>query len=794
MSNTIAQRSIATNEAISPTKTPLANAVSQHRKSLLATALMLPVAAMAQGPQLEEVVVTAQKRTSNLQDTPISVQVLGNERMSQLNISNFEDYIKFLPTVSYSPGQPGQALIFMRGITSGNNGNHSASMPSVGVYLDEQPITTINEVLDIHAYDIARIETLAGPQGTLFGSSSQSGTLRIITNKPNLGEFEAGYNVAVDTIDGGDNGYTGEGFINLPIGDNTALRLVGWHDKQGGYIDNVFDSINYAASGIVKTNEGLVKDDWNEVETSGLRAQLKIELNDNWTVTPAITYQERETEGVWDHDPDDLGDLESRAFFDSFSDEDWYQAGLTVRGQIGDFELVYAGAYLDRDKTSQYDYTGYAEYLEDLYAYYGYACYLYSADGSCADPSQLVTGDENWNRTSHELRLQSSQDQRLRFIVGLFYQDQEHDFDLQWIPPDMDPAGSIIPGGHTVWQTKQVREDSDKAIFGEVSYDFNDQFTLLVGARYYEYENELYGFNGFIGHCTGFYDASGEFVEDRANGVPQYPCFDTMILDDTKKNEDVIYKVNLTYEMNDDVMMYVTYSEGYRPGGVNRARVDGVPGYEEDFTNNYEFGWKSSWMDDRLRFNGAAYYVEWDDFQYSILDFAVSNLTIINNAGQATVKGLEFDLDFAATQELTLSLAVSLNDAELDEDLINGTDLEAPDGSALPFVPETQFSAIGRYDTELAGYNAYAQAAWSYTGSSWNDLRIDNRIRQSSYDLVNLAFGISKDNWTLDLFVDNATDERTELSRNDPGYPSDIDTTINTNRPRTYGIRFGQRF
>ncbi|MFK8050774.1 MAG: TonB-dependent receptor [Halioglobus sp.] len=784
-------------DRIIPKKNAIARSISQHRSALLAgaaaTALLVPGHSWAQ--TLEEVIVTAQKRQSNLQDTPISVQVLGSDRLDDLNISGFDDYIKFLPTVSFQSSRPGISQVYMRGITSGGDGNHSASSPSVGVYLDEQPITTINEVLDIHAYDIARIETLSGPQGTLFGSSSQAGTLRIITNKPVIGEFQAGYDIALNTVKDGEEGYTVEGMVNLPISDNSAIRLVGWHDKAGGYIDNVPGTFTLAASGITIENDDQVEKDFNDVETTGMRAQLKVDLNENWTVTPALIYQEMDSNGVFHHDPEAIGDLETNEFFDTFYDEEWYQASLTVEGKIGDMDLVYAGAYLDRDRDSQYDYTGYAIYLEDLYGnYYGYDCYIYLADGSCGNSSQKVAQDENWNRTSHELRLQSSQDQRLRFIVGLFWQEAEHDFDLQWIPRELDPANSIIAGGSTVWQTKQVRIDQDQAVFGEISFDITEKLTVLGGFRAYEYENELYGFNGFIGHCTGVFDASGDFVEDRVNGVPQRPCFDTRILDDTADNDDVIGKFNLTYTIDEDKLVYFTWSEGYRAGGVNRARVEGIPTYEEDFTTNWEVGWKTSWLDNRLRFNGAVYFIDWEDFQYSILDFAVSNLTIIRNAGQATSKGLEFDMDFAATDKLTLSFSGAYTDATLDEDIINDGEVIASDGNELPYVPEYQFTTIARYATNFGDFESHAQAAWAYTDNTWSSIEEGDREDQDSYNLVSLSAGIAKDNWKLDLFVDNATDERIEINRNNPGYPSVKDSFIDTNRPRTIGIRFGQKF
>jgi outer membrane receptor protein involved in Fe transport len=788
-------------------KNNLAFIMYQRRKQLLATALALPMSAMA-SPMLEEILVTAQKRDANLQDTAVSVQVMGGEQMKNLNVQGFDDFIQFLPTVSYMGTRPGVAQIYMRGISSGGNGNHSASAPSVGVYLDEQPITTINEILDLHAYDIARVETLAGPQGTLYGSSSQSGALRIITNKPLMGEFEAGYDISANKIEHGDNGYTLEGFANIPLTDNAALRIVGWHDDQGGYIDNVAASITYDGSGITRDNSDVVEKDFNDTETSGFRALLKVDLDEDWTITPGLTYQEMRANGVFDHDPKDnafgdsndgqlasqsAGDLKTREFFDTFYDEEWYQASLTIEGKIGDLDFVYAGAYLDRDRTSQYDYTGYSEYLESG----GSGCLYYTEYvnyDTCADPSQYVDGDENFNRSSHEFRIQSSAEERLSFIAGVFWQEQEHDFDLQWTVPEQATAASVIPGGHVTWQTKQVRNDQDQAIFGEVSFDISDQFSVLYGRRHYEYDNVLYGFNGWLGNCTGDY-VDGKFVPGVGANVPQFPCFDTNVLDGKNSNRDKIQKLNFTYVINDDLMIYMGYSEGYRAGGVNRARIEGIPGYDEDFAENYEFGWKTSWLDNRLRFNGALYHVDWKDFQFDILDFDISNLTIIRNAGQGVVDGIEFDLDFAATEGLMLSLAASFNDAELDEDIITDGAVLAAKGTSLPVVPHRQMTSIARYETEIGEYGVFVQGAYSYTGASWSEMDVSVRNRQSSYELVDLSAGLSMNNMSFSIYLDNAFDERAEISNRYAGYDSSIDNgVISVNRPRTIGISFGQRF
>lgn len=781
---------------------PLFSAISLALTgSVMAAAICVPAHA-DESYALEEVIVTATKQSKSLQDIPVSVQVLGNQELQDLQVKGFNDYMMYMPTVSYTQAGPGFGQIYMRGIASGGDGVHSGSMPSVGVYLDEQPVTTINQILDIHIYDIARIETLSGPQGTLYGQGSQSGTIRIITNKPELGVSESAYDLNLNTVKSGDIGYGFDGFTNIPINDRMAVRLVGWYQETGGYIDNVPGRIEYAASGIVKTNEGLVKKNVNDNTKYGVRALLKIDLNDKWTLSPGIMYQKSNSDGYWGQNTAIDQELASVRFFDEYADEDWYQASLTVDGKIGNLDVVYAGAYLDRNLDSMYDYSGYAEYLEDLYGYYGYDCLYYDALGGCADGSQFVTGNENFTRVSHELRISSSQDQRFRWVAGLFYQRQEHLFDLQWVVPDMNPADSVVENGVTTWQTNQQRIDRDKAVFGEVYFDISDKLTAIGGLRWFEYENSLYGFNGFLKHCTGFVDADGNFTEDPA-GTPQFPCFNTGILDDVSKGDDFAYKGSLQYRPNPDKMLFVTYSEGFRAGGVNRARVPGIPKYEPDWVINYEFGWKTSWLDNRLRFNGSAYIVDWKDFQFGFLDFTISNLTIIQNVGESRTKGIEWDLSYAATENLTVSFAGSYNDAKLqqdfwrsDDDRIAGEPPTSAKGTKMPYVPLWQLSFIARQNFNLGSLPAFGQFALAYNDAAWNTL--DNSIRQEmgAYTLVNLTTGIQKDNWTLTFYVNNLADERGQNDILDPGYfsPSGVDYNENIVRPRAFGLTWSQHF
>ncbi len=653
----------------------------------------------------------------------------------------------------------------------------------------------------MHVYDIERIETLSGPQGTLYGQGSQAGTLRIITNKPVIGEFQAGYDIYGDTVSHGGSGFGLDGFVNIPINDNMAARLVAWYQDEAGWIDNVEGELHYLGSGFVNNNSALVDDDFNTAKTAGFRGQLKIDLNENWTVTPSINYQDADVNGSWQENPEYTGGKhQTSVFFPAWQDENWYQATLTVDGDIGDLNLVYAGAYLDRDVESSYDYSGYAEYLES----FGY-CYYYDANGDCADPSQYVYGDENFNRNSHEIRLQSSPEGQVRWVTGLFYQRQEHLFDLQWRVPAMNPADSVVPGGDVVWQTYQRRVDKDTALFGEAYIDMGSFLTWTFGARYFEYDNSLYGFHGNIGYCTGYYDESGDFVEDQENGTPQFPCFNTGILDDVSKGDDMAYKASLEWRLAEDKMVYATWSEGFRAGGVNRARVPGIPKYEPDFVQNYEIGWKTQWADGTLRFNGAAYVIDWNDFQYGFLDFTVSNLTIIQNVGNSRTKGLEFDLDWAPIDNLLLKLSGSFNDAKLeepfwrnDDDRINGLPPDSPKGTPMPYVPELQYTFIGRYTFDAGTWPVFAQVAWAYRDGSWTDLQVSNERRRymDSFGVLNLSTGIERDNWSITLYGNNVTNERGVTNYVDPGYdsPSGVDDRTNYIKPSSYGIRWSQRF
>jgi outer membrane receptor protein involved in Fe transport len=344
---------------------------------LVSGAVSSPRAVASDALVMEEVVVTAQKRSQSLQDVPISIDVLGAAELENLGVTDLEDFVQMMPSANYTSLGPGSGDIYIRGISSGGE-NALGSTPNVAVYLDEQPVTAVNSYLNPHIYDVARIESLAGPQGTLFGANSQSGSIRIITNKPDPSKFEASYDLEGNSVEDGDIGYLFEGMVNIPLGDRAAVRLVGFHKEDAGFIDNVAGSYTFnnanvragltdpaaiaEAADITITNDNVAKDDFNEATTQGLRAALGIDLNDNWTMTATVMRQELDSKGVWDHDPTEVGDLEVVRFLPDSNEDEWTQSSLVVEGQIGGMSLTYAGSYMEREVEGRADYSLYSDF------------------------------------------------------------------------------------------------------------------------------------------------------------------------------------------------------------------------------------------------------------------------------------------------------------------------------------------------------------------------------------------------------------------------------------------------
>ena len=797
--------------------------------SLLASSMLTPAlaraadAAASSAGQVTELVVTAEKREENIQTIAMSVQALGAKRIDELNITEFEDYVKFTPSVTFQTLGPNQTSIYMRGVASGDNANHSGPLPSVGVYLDEQPITTIGGTLDIHIYDIARIEVLPGPQGTLYGASSEAGTLRIITNKPDPSHFSAAYDLQGSDWAHGGFGYVAEGYANVPLNDRAAVRMVAWDQHDPGFIANVPGTRTFSTSGFTINNAPFVTKHANPTDTVGGRLALLVDLDANWTIEPTLIGQSQHNTGFFGFEPS-VGDLAYQRFGPDTDNDNWYQAALTLAGKLGRYDLTYSGGYFRRNVEQRTDYTDYSIMYD---AVFGSGHYWQDAHGNPLNaPQQTIFGRDQFWKESNEARIASPASDRFRFLAGLFQERQEHWIVQDYVIPGFGPQLSVPGWPNTIWLTDQNRVDRDEAVFGEASYDITPQLTLTAGIRGYHFRNTLFGFYGFsegYQQLTGFGSGMGDMGQNCQPGKAwkNAPCVN---LDKSVSGSGETHKVNLSYKVSSDALVYFTYSTGYRPGGNNRNGSFGP--YQSDFLSNYEIGWKTAWLDHRLIVDGAVFYEDWTNFQFSFL--GPNSLTIIENAPSARVLGVEANAEARPDEHWDLSAALAYTDGRLTKNFC-GTDSNAQviptcsdafaaandgalHGTQLPYTPSFKGSLTARYMWDLNDWRAHVQASVAYQNSMPVALRAaDMPFLQAppftngapGYATVDLSAGVQRQNLRIELFAKNVADERGQLNRFIPctlstcgpiipGIPQAL--YVVPTQPRVIGIKFGQSF
>ncbi|HIO46953.1 TPA: TonB-dependent receptor [Candidatus Poribacteria bacterium] len=814
--------------------------IKEHLTYYFSTLALLNAAAfsgfaMAQA-ELEEVVVTARKKTESLQDVPISVSALRESDLEDKGINVFEDYLLQLPSVTAGGAGPGTSTIYIRGLASTTPNLTTAGVaglaPNVSFYLDEQPLAQPGRNLDVYAADMARIEVLAGPQGTLFGASSQAGVVRMITNKPVIGEASANVEVEARFMPGADTGDKVELVANMPLGDSAAARFVAYRDKKGGYIDQVAGSLNASQSarfrpaGTLRDNGlpvsssragfqagadlsgatlsnaiAIVKEDANTLTYQGFRASLAHEINENWNALATVAQQTIDADGVFFVDPN-LGDLEIQRYTEDVIEDEFDNMSLTLEGSIGDLDVVYAGAYTDRTSDQMVDYTDYLfvgqylpYYICDYYVTYTTYAPGNVPTGTCGAPNLLVDSTTNLEVTSHEFRIHADLNDTTSLTAGVFASDTElTELNLFTYPGSVDNdityaanyaltdtsvtgvINKASPGWFSAGPYSEPviffndikRTDKQMGVFGEVSFALNDTSELSVGARWYDIEVDFEGsanssfYNGFGNPDTQQFGSnlSAQYAPGNANGYP-----------DKAQTDGVIGKVTYSWNPSEDVMYYATWSEGFRPGLLNRpvgsSSPDGSytvkPVVDSDEVTNYEFGWKAVLQDGALRFNGSVFMVDVSGLQSTIFDPSIVNLFFSDNAADAEIKGVEGDFVYYTDNGLILSGAFSLLDTEITKSLVPTADVVV--GSDLAFAPgfQANFSARKEWGTS-SGNTGHWQAQFNHSRASDSDIMEPNRATQGMYSLANIRAGVSNDSWTAEMYIDNITDERAEIS------------------------------
>lgn len=872
----------------------------------------------------DEIIVTATKRAESAQDIAVTVTAIGEQKLDELGINVFTDYLLQLPGVTSGGNGPGQNTIYIRGLASTTPANSVAGVaglaPNVALYLDEQPVSQPGRNLDIYAADLERVEVLSGPQGTLFGASSQAGTVRLITNKPKLGVFEASSNFGVSFTDGGESSNFVEAVINVPVTDKFAVRGVFYNDDQGGYIDNVsgsrtafgnegsapiggrfrpvgtvrqngipvnsfrggFQAGSFDADSLVSTpnaalvnsvgadgstgqvtflrdtNEEFAENNFNDTTYTGFRISGLYEFNNDWNLTVQHGRQQLDSQGTFFVDPT-LGDLEVQRFTDDTLDDRYSNTSWTLEGKLGILDAVYTGAFTDRQTEQVADYTDYAFVGQYLPYYICDGSVTYPGDaaptGTCQAPTSLTDSTSDTEIQTHELRFNTPAEYAVRATVGGFYSDlileERNNFNYlgsaapgvafgstavtNFVQPA--PAFSSLDepfGPTTVFRNDVRRTDEQIGIFGEVTWQINEQFALTGGARYFDIEVDLEGsanatfcngsgvdenafgtnisdqFDGdgsftFIGSCNDDLRQTftlGQSVADiQAAGLSLSQAtqvFNALSAPESADTDGVIFKASGSYTPNDDLLFYATFSEGFRPGFLNRpggavsASGFEVPfAVETDEVTNYELGWKTTLLENQLRFNGSAFFVDISDLQTTIFDPSITNLFFNTNAADAEIFGLEADIVVApeAIPGLTVTGAISLLDTQITDVLLETSDVI--DGADLAFAPTFQGNMTARYEWDASSeFRAHVQGSAAYSSEQDTDIIEINRVTLDDWLILGGTAGISTDGWAATLFIDNITNSRAQTSG---FFNQDVQRNVIT-RPRTIGARFAVNF
>ena len=843
------------------------------------TAMAAMSAAYATGQEtreIEEVVVTATKRATPLQDVPVAVQALTGEAMGDLGISNFEDYLIQLPGITAGGSGPGQNTIYIRGLASTTPNLTTAGVaglaPNVAFYLDEQPLAQPGRNLDVYAADLNRIEVLSGPQGTLFGASSQAGNVRLITNKPDTTGTYGNVDVGTSFTKDGDSSGNVEAVLNLTLADNFALRVVGYTDTQGGYIDSVAgtrdvsESARFRPAGTVRDNgvpvtenragfqagadlsgvtflqaDARRKNDINETKYRGGRLSGLWDVNEDWSVNASVMRQTLDADGVFFADPD-LGNMEIQRFSDDDIDDDFTNVNWTIEGRIAALNVLYTGAYTDRETDQIVDYTDYL-FVGQYLPYYicdGSVSYPGAAapSGTCQAPNLFVDSSTDTDVWSHEIRFTTPMEHSVRATGGLFYSDLELKERNDFTYPGSvaaAPFGAFAPNfpfdtGYrsdpgpfpegVIFRNDVKRTDKQKGVFGELTWDVNESWSVTAGARYYDIKVEFDG-SANASFCNSGsavdQDAFGTDISDLYNGDGAFtfrgscdpaqrityteddiddPATPSSVVGalgapDSAEKDGVIGKFTVSWMPTDDFLFYATWSQGYRPGLLNRpGGAEGPNGYsvpfalDTDDVVNWEAGWKLDLFDRTLRFNGSIFYVDISDLQTTIFDPSIVNLFFSDNAADAEIKGIEGDVVWNATDNLTISGAFSILDTEITKVKTPTDDVRK--GDDLAYAPDFQGNLRARYEWYLdSGITAHVMPNVSFSSSAQSDVVIINNSEVDSWTLVGLTMGLAKDQWSAELFVENLFDEDAELARN---FVFDRER-VSYARPRTMGLR-----
>lgn len=790
--------------------------MTMGRKLLLSAASAIAIAMMAPAPAFaqqadDDIIVTATKRATSLQEVPFSVNAQTQEDILRSGSTNLEDLSRNVAGMAVQNLGPGQSQVSLRGVSAGQIVRDQPGVKEqVGVYLDESVVSLSLFTPDFDLFDLNRVETLRGPQGTLFGSGSVGGTIRYITNQPELGEFggsiEGNFNIVEDGSEGGHI----KGVINMPLGEQAALRFVGYHTEYAGFID-------------ARREGGGITEDVNDGTRTGARLALRVEPTPNLTITPRVAYQIVEANGfnrqevynlfanpfTTTRPPVTFNEREQFLMLDEEFRDETFLADLTIEYDMGNVGFTSITSYIERNILVSRDASALTGSVSvDL----GFP------DAGVLLPSNL-RDTTDLSQFTQEFRFASQTESPFQWLIGTFYSQVDRVYAQRLPTPGYDAVTDATLGAGTSagaangygpdspYNSDLPYDITQWAVFGEASLDVTDRLTITVGGRYYDFEEE----RSFV--------SGGLF----SNGDNRF---------DTTSSNGVTPRVMASYEVNPDMRLNLQASQGFRLGGVNdplnlplctpadEAIFGGFQSYDDETSWNYEAGVKISRSN--LFFNAAAFYNEISDLQVT-LDAGSCSSRISFNVPDAHAAGIEVEMGWSPLPGLELSFAGSWVEAEFDSTVRDGLGAVIggiQSGNRLASIPEYQVAATAAYYRPVNIFGPatewFAAASVQHVGSRYTQPsdQVNNPrsfvsglpfggatgadatvvdLELDAYTIVNLSTGLETEEWALILYVNNVTDENAELSFDrERGGRARLAT--HTNMPRTIGVTVRRNF
>jgi outer membrane receptor protein involved in Fe transport len=734
----------------------------------------VPAGASAGDQGLEEIVVTAEKRSSTVQKTPISITVFTGADLQAQGLTDLVSVAQEVPGLSFKTSGPGQTEFEMRGLTS--TGGES---PTVGFYLDETALTPPamaqngKVVIDPDLYDLNRIEILRGPQGTLYGAGSMGGTIKLVTNQPDPQHYSGSVEGIASGTEGGGFNHTENAMINLPIvQDIVALRVIATDKYVEGWIDRTvlnpfpLEVNGSTARGNVAgapVSQNFTDSNWESLQ--GGRAKLLVQPGDRLSVTGGMLYQRIDQGGPNTIDVPPGNEVHyqpfnvAEPFRDTFTLYD-----LAIKYDFDDFQIISATSEWERQQTQTQDIS---EAMQDyIGGFFGPAAdFPFStADGGLG--AGTISENDYTQQVSEEFRITSTDDNPFQWLVGTYYSSF-----TAW-----SHVASYYNGFAALFGTNNLADNhryltiEQNAAFGEASYKFFDQLKATVGLRWFSYNSNS---------ATSVSGIS-------ANGTSE-------TLYGTASDSGFTPKFNLSYTPDGDLDVYVTAAKGFRPGGPNSPIPRPCPvaptEFGPDSVWSYELGEKAKLLDQRLTLNGDFYYEDWSGVQQEVAPGCGFKFT--TNAGTAEVYGAELEVGAKLSPELTVTQNLGYTHAR-NETTVPAAGVTA--GERLLDVPDWTFNTTVTYRMPIdADLDFLARITNSYVGSIQDITYARNTL--PSYDIVNLRAGVSGGDWSAYFFIDNLNDEKALLS--DTGALSanvSIFNRVTTNQPRTFGTDFSFKF